>query len=210
MDRITVEELKQMFLNAAELIEMREPYLTEIDEAIGDGDHGFGVKRGFSAVKTLLENRDWHSVRELLHAVSVELVKSMGGASGVIFGTMFFGGLEDVAEGDTITLKEFGAYLLAGERAIEKRGKARPGQKTMLDALYPACAAYQEALTYSEESREVLRAAWEGARQGARDSEKLLPGTGRSRNFAEKAVGLPDPGAETTSYIFEGFYQGVR
>lgn len=89
MDRITVEELKQMFLNAAELIEMREPYLTEIDEAIGDGDHGFGVKRGFSAVKTLLENRDWHSVRELLHAVSVELVKSMGGASGVIFGTMF-------------------------------------------------------------------------------------------------------------------------
>lgn len=199
-----------MFLLAAALIVKREPYLTEIDGILGDGDHGFGVKRGFLSVKAMLESREWTEAKELLHAVSIELIKSMGGASGVIFGTMFFGGLEGIPEGGAVSVRDFGTYLLTGERAVEKRGKASPGEKTMLDALHPACMAYQNALRYSEDAEEVFRAAWEGAKRGVKDSEKLLPRTGRSKNFEDLAIGLPDPGAVSTSYIFEGFYLGVR
>ncbi|MCI9328272.1 MAG: dihydroxyacetone kinase subunit L [Ruminococcus sp.] len=203
MGQINVETLQEMFFHGAELIIEKEPRLTEIDSVIGDGDHGTGMKRGFSAVKMMLCERKFHYVDELCQAVSLELIKSMGGASGVIFGTMFFGGIGRLPHGDAVSTEELADYFYDGEQAIERRGRSKPGQKTMLDALYPAvCALKEHAGT---QAGEMLAAAYQAAAKGAEKSKGILPKVGRSKNFREEALGLPDPGAVSVSYLFRAF-----
>ena len=88
MDRLKADVFQQMFLRSARLIIEKEPYLTEIDSVIGDGDHGEGMKRGCEALVKLLEANQYDYVDDLCYAVSIELIRTMGGASGIIFGTM--------------------------------------------------------------------------------------------------------------------------
>lgn len=208
MRTVDVSVMQEMFISAAEHIIEKEPYLTEIDSVIGDGDHGTGMKRGFSAVKRMLEERTYSSVKELAQAVSIELIRSMGGASGVIFGTMFFGGISMLPEGQAADICEIASYFNEGEKAIEKRGKSAPGQKTMLDALYPAvCAmkAYE-----GDDAAEFFEVAWQAAVKGAEESRNLVSRRGRSSNFGDECIGLPDPGAVSVSCIFEAFYNTVK
>ena len=145
MEKIKTDVLKQMFLDGARLIIEKEPYLTEIDSVIGDGDHGEGMKRGCEALIKILETENYVYVDELCRAVSIELIKTMGGASGIIFGTMFLGGISSLGHQEYATAPQIADYFWNGEQAIERRGKARPGQKTMLDALYPACVEMKKA-----------------------------------------------------------------
>lgn len=208
MGQVRVEKLQEMFVGAARLIIAKEPYLTEIDSVIGDGDHGIGMKRGFSAVTELLAEKEFQNVDELCQAVSMELIKSMGGASGVIFGTMFFGGISRLPHSRTVSTEELADYFYDGEQAIERRGRSKPGQKTMLDALYPAVCAMQEKA--GAEAAEMFAAAYQAAVNGVEESRKILPKVGRSKNFREEAIGLPDPGAVSTSYLFQAFAETLR
>lgn len=208
MGQVRVEKLQEMFVGAARLIIAKEPYLTEIDSVIGDGDHGIGMKRGFSAVMELLAEKEFQNVDELCQAVSMELIKSMGGASGVIFGTMFFGGISRIPHSRIVSTEELADYFYDGEQAIERRGRSKPGQKTMLDALYPAVCAMQE--NAKAEAAEMFAAAYQAAVNGVEESRKILPKVGRSKNFREEAVGLPDPGAVSTSYLFQAFAETLR
>lgn len=208
MRTIDVSLMQQCFLAAAQYIIDKEPYLTEIDSVIGDGDHGTGMKRGFSAVKKLLTSVEYKSMTQLAKAVSIELIRSMGGASGVIFGTMFFGGISNLPDAESADISQIAAYFKEGEKAIEKRGKSSPGQKTMLDALYPAvCAmdAYE-----GDDVTEFFRQAWSAAAGGAEESRNLISRKGRSSNFGDECIGLPDPGAMSTSFIFEAMYNTVK
>ncbi|MGN0672667.1 MAG: dihydroxyacetone kinase subunit DhaL [Anaerovoracaceae bacterium] len=208
MRTVDVSVMHEMFISAAECIIEKEPYLTEIDSIIGDGDHGTGMKRGFTAVKGMLERNTYDSMPELVKAVSIELIRSMGGASGVIFGTMFFGGISRLTEDSKADISELADYFYEGEKAIEKRGKSSPGQKTMLDALYPAVCAMK---AYDgDDAAEFFEAAWRAAAAGAEESRKLISRKGRSSNFGDECIGLPDPGAVSTSIIFEAFYNTVK
>lgn len=209
MEGLSAGLMQEMLLQAGRLIVEQEPYLTEIDSMIGDGDHGIGMKRGFSAVIRLLERHQYGDIYMLCSDVSKELIKTMGGASGVIFGTMFLGGLEELPHGPAADAGCMARYFMEGERAIERRGKAKPGQKTMLDALYPACDALARAAERGESLEECFRCAWEGARCGVKASEALQSGIGRSRNFHEKTIGLPDPGAVSTELIWRAFYETI-
>ena len=103
MEKIKTDVLKQMFLDGARLIIEKEPYLTEIDSVIGDGDHGEGMKRGCEALIKILETENYVYVDELCRAVSIELIKTMGGASGIIFGTMFLGGISSLGHQEYAT-----------------------------------------------------------------------------------------------------------
>lgn len=208
MGQVTVEKLQEMFQNAASLIIEKEQYLTEIDSIIGDGDHGIGMKRGFSAVAELLEGKEYHDADDLCQAVSMELIKSMGGASGVIFGTMFFGGISRIPHKGVVSTEELADYFYDGEQAIERRGRSKPGQKTMLDALYPAVCALKE--NAGAEAEEMFAAAYQAAVRGVEESKAILPRIGRSKNFREEAIGLPDPGAVSTSYLFQAFAETLQ
>ncbi|MEI3412551.1 MAG: dihydroxyacetone kinase subunit L [Blautia sp.] len=172
---------------------------------IGDGDHGEGMKRGCEALIKLLEANQYDYVDDLCYAVSIELIRTMGGASGIIFGTMFFGGIDCLGHQKDVTASQLADYFCDGEQEIERRGKSKPGQKTMLDALYPACMEMKKAASETENIKEVLTRGYKAAIQGVEDSKNLRSRIGRSKNFKEKTLGLPDPGAVSVSFWFEGF-----
>lgn len=209
MKRLNTRKLKKMIENAAKLIVANEPYLTEIDTIIGDGDHGIGMKRGFTALYQMLEKQEFHELDTLCKAVGMELVKSMGGASGVIFGTMFIGGLSKLPHENTCSLSQIAEYFEEGEKAIEHRGKARAGQKTMLDALIPVVESFKRSACMDEEMEGAFLRAYNAALDGVKASKSMESGIGRSKNFREATIGLPDPGAVSTSLIFKAFYEEI-
>lgn len=209
MKEITVSKLQEAMLSVADEIIKNEPYLTEVDTIIGDGDHGTGMKRGFTALRAMLTQSRFQTADELFKAVGMELVKTMGGASGVIFGTMFIGGLDRIAGLESVGADPLAGFFEDGYAAIQRRGKARAGQKTMLDALIPAAGAMRKAADSGVDADEALRAGYEAACAGVEATKEMQSRVGRSKNFQEASRGLPDPGAISTSLIFKALYMTV-
>ena len=144
MNELNKEQLKEMMESVAKRVVEAEPYLTKIDLKIGDGDHGTGMKRGFLAVERMLETFYPRSCEEVFQAVGTCLLDTMGGASGVLFGTVFISGIVKREERDTFSLKDFAEVFFTSLASLKKRGKAKVGDKTMVDALEPAVLALKE------------------------------------------------------------------
>src|SRR5512136_1220062 len=138
---LTITEATAMFLHVAVRMQESEDLLTQADKAIGDGDHGIGMARGFAAVQAKLEAAPPATVAELLKATGMALITSVGGASGAIFGTLFRGGARNMGAETIFDSSTLARMLGDGLTAVQERGKAKPGDKTMVDALAPAAAA---------------------------------------------------------------------
>ena len=134
MNELNKEQLKEMMESVAKRVVEAEPYLTEIDLKIGDGDHGTGMKRGFLAVERMLETFYPQSCEEVFQAVGTCLLDTMGGASGVLFGTVFISGIVKREERDTFSLKDFAEVFFTSLASLKKRGKAKVGE---YDAVIP-------------------------------------------------------------------------
>lgn len=209
MNSITQNDLKQALIHICDLIVLSEPMLTELDTIIGDGDHGYGMKDGFGELKKTLARTEFPDVFELLKASGLELVKTMGGASGVIFGTLLTGGLSSISNRDNFLAKDLMTFFDESAKTIARRGRTKPGDKTMLDALLEAVEAMRQTLKRSDKIEDVLLSAYQGALKGVEDTKSMTPKKGRSKNFREQAIGLPDPGAVSTSIFFKGLYEGI-
>ncbi len=210
MKKIYVKNMQKLLLCAADKIIENESYLTQIDTIIGDGDHGIGMKRGFTALKKMLKSEEFREMDTLCKMTGMELLKSMGGASGVIYGTMFLGGIQCMPHEAYADCYQFISWLSEGEASIERRGKTKPGQKTMLDALMPAVTAMRQASELSDDIVQILQAGYSGASRGVEESKKMQSRAGRSKNFCGETIGLPDPGAVSTSFIFEAFAEEIK
>ncbi len=210
MDRISTARLQSALMCAAREIVEAEPYLTEVDTVIGDGDHGTGMKAGFSALQKQLSQQAYETPYDLLHASGLCLVRSMGGASGVLFGTLLIGGLDQLKQAKDLSPGEVVEFFAQGIQAIRKRGRAGPGDKTMVDALIPAEEAMRAELQKGGDISAIFKSAHEGALKGVENTKGMLPRAGRSKNFREKAIGHPDPGAISVSILFHGLYEGVQ
>lgn len=210
MKTISTDALREALLCAAAQIVDAEPYLTEVDTIIGDGDHGVGMKYGFSALSDDLRKGHFASPYELLHESGLCLVRNMGGASGVLFGTLLIGGLESIKGKNALSAADLVRFFNHSIAAVQKRGRTGPGDKTMIDALVPALEAMQAELGKSDEVEDILSAAHQGAVAGVEKSKDMLPRAGRSKNFREQAVGCPDPGAISVSIIFKGLHDGIK
>lgn len=208
MKTVTAQQMKRMLINVTDEIVKNEPYLTEIDTIIGDGDHGTGMKRGFIALRAMLENKDFETVSSLFHATGLELVKTMGGASGVLFGTMFIGGLSKIGTSNIVTVNELAVFFESAYLEIQRRGKARAGQKTMLDALIPAAESLKESAELDFNIEESLKRAYDAAVDGVDETKGMKARVGRSKNFQDHTIGWPDPGAISISLIFKALYEG--
>ena len=130
------------------------------------------------------------------------LIKVMGGTSGVIFGTMFIGGLSAVKDKDPITVQDFAQYIDQGTKAISVRGKVDRGAKTMYDALAEARDSMLNAAAQDADVHAFFLAGAEGAERGAEATKPMQSRMGRSKNFRDRTVGHPDSGAVSTSLIF--------
>ncbi|HHY64211.1 MAG TPA: dihydroxyacetone kinase subunit L [Clostridiaceae bacterium] len=210
MEYLTENQLRAALIYTCDLMIASEPMLTELDSIIGDGDHGIGMRDGFSDLKDKLVSSGFNSIYELLMETGTQLVKSMGGASGVIFGTLFIGGREAVKGKDRINADDLILFFEESAINIARRGRTGPGDRTMLDALLPAIDSMKESRKLTKSIEVILEAAYKGALRGVENTKNMIPRLGRAKNFREKAIGYADPGAVSLSVIFKGLSEGIR
>jgi len=190
-----VEDWMKRF--AAEVAENRA-YLTKLDGAIGDGDHGTNMDRGMKKALERLEATDGDDIGASLKAVGMALVSSVGGAAGPLYGTLFLQMGQATAGKSELDLAGFTEALDAGVQGVVKRGKAEPGDKTMLDALGPALEALREAS--GDDVAEGLSRAADAAREGMESTVPMVARKGRASYLGERSAGHQDPGA-TSSHL---------
>ena len=144
---ITLAQIRQWLKAYAQRIKEQEDYLTQLDAAIGDADHGANMYRGLHKVSEKLADPEFphDDINSLLRAVAMTLISSVGGAAGPLYGAFFLRAAQVENLGDTITLPELAAMVRAGLEGIQQRGKAQVGDKTMVDALHPAVQALEAA-----------------------------------------------------------------
>ncbi len=206
MERMELDQVKEMFGCMADAVIGKEALLTEIDEKIGDGDHGIGMARGFLAVKEQLPKMEAVSVNALFKEVGMTLLDAMGGASGVIFGTMFISGCGAVPLTDTLSLKELAPMMKRSLDNIQKRGGARRGDKTMIDSYGPAVEALLAAEKRGDTLSAALKAARDAAEKGMEQTKDYSARKGRAEAYGDYSVGIPDPGAVSVSIIMDAMY----
>jgi phosphoenolpyruvate---glycerone phosphotransferase subunit DhaL len=176
-------------------------YLTELDAAIGDADHGINMTRGFTAVggklQTLPPEAD---IAAVLKTTAMTLISTVGGASGPLYGTAFLRGAASLQGKQTIDRDTAIGLFAAAINGIKERGKAVRGEKTMLDALEPAYDAFAAAIGGHKSLVDSLDVACEAAQQGIEYTKTIIATKGRASYLGERSLGHQDPGA-TSSYI---------
>lgn len=198
--KLAPAEVRDMFKAVAARMIANVDLLTTVDQAIGDGDHGIGMRRGFAAVAEQMEVVDPKSVPALFKAVGMAILSKTGGAAGAVFGTLFRSGGGALAEAD-FDADGLVAFLDKGLEDVQKRGGSKPGQKTMIDALVPAVEAARKAT--GQGLAASLAAAAEGAARGVEDTKNMIATTGKARTLGERSLGHPDPGAVSIRLILE-------
>ena len=202
------EDAKNMLLYVADKIIAKKPYLTEVDSAIGDGDHGIGMAGGMQkAKKKLVEMKDTDNVYQVFETAGQAMLMSMGGASGVIFGSLYLAGAKGRNPKPVLQAADLAEMMKKSLFAIKERGGAEVGDKTMVDALSPAVKAMAE--NKGRGLYEMLSAAEEAARKGMEDSKKYIAKFGRAKSLLERAVGHQDAGATSVYFIIQGMREFV-
>ena len=192
-----------------DVIAEKREWLTELDSAIGDADHGANMARGMDAVVAKLDAGVPDTVDELLKTVGMTLVSSVGGASGPLYGTLFL--RMGMAAGPVTELDGagLGGSLRAGLDGIVARGKAEAGDKTMYDAMAPAVDAFDAAISGGADLSAATAAAAEAAASGRDATEPLVARKGRASYLGERSAGHLDPGAASTTLLFESLAQAT-
>ncbi|GAA4684943.1 dihydroxyacetone kinase subunit DhaL [Phytohabitans rumicis] len=176
-------------------------YLTQLDSAIGDADHGVNLNRGFTAVLAALDGPPPATVGEVLVKTGSTLISKVGGAAGPLYGTAFRAIGKALPPDSTVDVASLGQALRAGLAAVQKLGAAVPGDKTIVDAYGPAVAAFEKA--NDEGLGAAARAAAEAAAEGMRATTALQARKGRASYLGPRSVGHQDPGATSTWLIFQ-------
>jgi dihydroxyacetone kinase-like protein len=178
--------------------------LTQLDSAIGDGDHGINMDRGMSAVlgKVDAAGQD-QDIGALLKNVGMTLVSTVGGAGGPLYGTLFMQMGTAVPGKAVIGPDDWTAALDAAVSGVQARGKAEPGDKTMIDALIPARDALKTALVGGASFEDALKRSADAAGQGMRDTIPLVARKGRASYLGERSAGHQDPGATSSHLLLE-------
>ncbi len=193
-----------MLLLVAERVIAAEPLLSEADRNLGDGDHGLGMQRGLTAAReklNALPDDGGVTIEKLFSTVGLAMMSSMGGASGALFGTLFRDGGKALAGSEAFGTGELASFLRAACDGVTARGKARPGEKTMVDALQPAAAAAGEVA--GEPLSAALAAVASAATAGCEASKDMVAAFGRARSLGEAARGFPDAGAVSVTVILD-------
>ncbi len=199
---MTLDQLVAWMAGFRDSVHRECTYLTELDSAIGDADHGTNLTRGMDAVMLALDTPST-TAQELLKSIGMTLVGSVGGASGPLYGTFFLraaasaGGVDAVDPGGVV------AMLQAGLEGIVARGKAELGDKTMFDALSPALDALARAVEAGDDLSAGLRSAAEAAAAGRDSTAPLQALKGRASYLGERSIGHIDPGAASATLLLE-------
>lgn len=200
---IDTKKIIEILKSIVKKIESEKAFLTELDNAIGDGDHGINLSRGFQKVAEKLPEWEGQDIGAILKGVGTQLVSTVGGASGPLYGTAFMKA-GNACKGKTeLSGEDFAAALEAAIGGIKMRGKSVEGEKTMLDALCPAHKALTEALANGKDLKDALGDAVDAASKGVEYTKTIIATKGRASYLGERSIGHQDPGATSSLYILQ-------
>ncbi len=187
----------------AKKIEAEKDFLTQLDNEIGDGDHGINLARGFKSVEEKLPTFADKDIGAILKGVGMQLVSTVGGASGPLYGTAFMKA-GNVCKGKIeLTPYDFAAALDAAIVGIKMRGKAVEGEKTMLDALCPAYKALKDGLDDGKNLVDALADGVDAAEKGVEFTKTIIATKGRASYLKERSLGHQDPGATSSLFMLQ-------
>jgi phosphoenolpyruvate---glycerone phosphotransferase subunit DhaL len=194
---VTADQIRDWLKRFAEVVAEHRVELVQLDTAIGDGDHGTNLDRGMKKALEKLEGLQGADIGALLKTVAMALISSVGGAAGPLYGTLFLQMGNATAGQEELDLAGWAAAVEAGVKGVQARGKANPGDATMIDALLPAVEALQSA---DGDVGEALREAADAAEGGMKATIPMEAKKGRASYLGPRSVGHQDPGA-TSSYL---------
>ncbi|MGZ8630672.1 MAG: dihydroxyacetone kinase subunit DhaL [Actinomycetota bacterium] len=194
--------IRRWLRGCADEIAANRDFLTQLDAAIGDADHGINMDRGFSAAVTDLDASTDLPAGELLIRVGGTLIYRVGGAAGPLFGTCFRRAGESLGEAETFDAEDMLKALRAGLDGIQGLGAAEEGDKTIVDAYAPALQAFERELRTGGDAVSASRKAADAAREGMRATVPMQARKGRASYLGPRSVGHQDPGATSTAYLF--------
>ena len=195
---------------AAGVVAEHRVALSELDRAIGDGDHGENLNRGFTAVVAALDAGAPETPGAVLKLVATTLISKVGGAAGPLYGTAFLRASAKLGPAAELDVPALLDALRAGLEGVQARGKAVGGDATMVDALIPAVSAAEKAAEDGGDVAAVLTAAADAADRGAESTVDLVPRKGRASYLGERAVGHMDPGARSSALLLRAFAEAAR
>jgi dihydroxyacetone kinase-like protein len=193
----------------ARQIEENEPYLTELDRAIGDADHGVNMRRGLRAVTARMQEKSPDDLGGRFRLVSTTLTSSIGGAAGPLYGAFFLECSRLTLNKSQLTLIELAAVIEAGLHGVVRLGKAAVGDKTMVDALNAAVVSLRSACGRRSSLPEVLQACAKAADDAARGTRTMVARKGRASYLGKRSIGHQDPGATSAFLFFDSLAQAV-
>jgi dihydroxyacetone kinase-like protein len=182
-------------------VEANKDYLTQLDAAIGDADHGINMNRGMTAVLGKLDAAGDQDIGALLKTVGMTLVSTVGGAGGPLYGTLFLQMGTALTGKSELGPDDWAAALDAGIKGVQARGKAEPGDKTMIDALLPGLDAFKAATADGASFEDALTRSAAAAEQGMKDTIPLVAKKGRASYLGERSAGNQDPGATSSTLL---------
>ncbi len=197
---VTRDQIVQWLEATAAVMTENREYLTQLDAAIGDADHGINMTRGFNKVMEKLPTVADKDIGNILKTTGMTLISSVGGASGPLYGTFFMRSGMALASKEELSDDDLFKMLKTGVEGIVQRGRAQLEDKTMFDAWSPALDAMQAAIDNGQDTKGSLKAAVDAAEQGMKDTIPLIARKGRASYLGERSRGHQDPGA-TSSYL---------
>jgi dihydroxyacetone kinase-like protein len=193
---------------SAQALHEQRQYLSDLDAAIGDGDHGINMDRGFTAVLDKLPAVAEADIGTILKTVGTTLVSTVGGASGPLYGTAFLRAGTALADKQELQPSDVALGMNAALEGIMARGRAQRGEKTMVDALAPAVDAFNASINAGQPVADALEAATAAGEQGMLATIPLVATKGRASYLGERSAGHQDPGATSVTLFLRAMQSG--
>ena len=184
-------------------VDEQKLFLTELDNVIGDGDHGINLARGFDAVDAVMGTFEGKDIGAIMKAIGMKLVSTVGGASGPLYGTAFMKAGAYLNGKTEMNMDDFIGMLEVAIDGIMKRGKAVKGEKTMLDAMIPALDAMKESYGAYGDAKKALEAGVAAAEEGIEYTKTIIATKGRASYLGERSIGHQDPGATSFTLMLK-------
>lgn len=197
------KKVVEILHHIAEVMEENKEFLTDLDNVIGDGDHGINMARGFAEVEKQADSFAGKDIGNILKTVGMTLVSKVGGSSGPLYGTAFMKAGVTIGAKNEIGLSDFLGALEAGVEGVKARGKSTTGEKTMLDAMVPALDAMKEQQVAGADAKHVLEAGVQAAETGVEETKPMVATKGRASYLGERSIGHQDPGATSFTLLLK-------
>jgi dihydroxyacetone kinase-like protein len=207
---VTKEQVVRWLQKTAAAMDANKQYLTELDSAIGDADHGINMARGFGKVMEKLPTVTDKDIGNILKTVGMTLISTVGGASGPLYGTFFTRAAAETTSKEVLSNAELVALLKAGVDGIVQRGRPQLGDKTMYDVWAPVLQSLQTSLDAGKETVEMMKTAVSVAEQAVKDTIPLQAKKGRASYLGERSIGHQDPGATSSHFMLKALLETIE